>query len=60
MAEETLALAAASVRAIVRHVLGDHGDEGHFLGIAVVVVERQEPVARLHVVGRFLLYRRLL
>ena len=60
VAEQTLALAAAAVRAVVRHILGDHCNEAYLLGIAVVVVEREEPVARLHVVRHLLLYRRLL
>lgn len=60
MAEEALAFAAAAVRAVVGHVLGDDGDEADLLGIAVVVVEREEPVAWLHVVRHLLLYRGLL
>lgn len=57
--QETLALAAATVRTVVRHVLGDHSDERDFVRIPIVVVKREEPVSRLHVLGHLFLDRRL-
>lgn len=60
VAEQTLAFAAATVRAVVSHVLGDHGDQADLLWIAVVVVEREEPMAGFHVVRHFFLDRRLM
>lgn len=59
MTEQTFPLSATTVRAIMRHVLRDDSYERHLLRIPVVVVQRKEPVARLHVVRHFLLDRRL-
>lgn len=57
MTQQTFALPAATVRTIVRHVLRDYSYERHLLRIPVVVVQRKEPMARLHVVRHFLLDR---
>lgn len=59
MSEQTFPLPATPVRTIMRHVLRDNGYERHLLRITVVVVQRKEPMARLHVVRHFLLDRRL-
>lgn len=60
MAQEAFAFATATVGTVVGHVLGDDGHERHFLVVAVVVVQRQEPVAGFHVVRDFFLDRGLL
>lgn len=49
MAEQTLAVARTPVRTVLRHVLGDGRLERDLLLVAVVVVQRHEPVAGLHV-----------
>ena len=55
--QQAFTLTATAVWTIVRHVFGDHCYERDFLRITIVVVQRKEPVARLHVVRHFLLDR---
>lgn len=58
--EHTLAFATTAIWTVVRHILGNYTDETDFFGFAVVVVKREKPLTRLHVVRHFFLYRRLL
>lgn len=59
MSHQAFSFSAAAVRAIVGHVVGNGGHERDFLGVSVVVVQRQEPLALFHVIRSFLLHRRL-
>lgn len=59
VAKQTFTLSTATVRAIVRHIFGYHGDKRHLLGVSVVVVQREEPMTRLHIVRHLFLDRRL-
>lgn len=59
MAHHTLAIVRAPVRAVLGHVFGNCRVEGQFLVIPIVVVDGEEPVARLHVLGYFSTHRRL-
>lgn len=56
---DTLAVVGASVRAILGHVLGDSRVEGQLLLIPVIVVDREEPVTRFHVLGYLTTHRGL-
>lgn len=60
MAEQALAVARASVRAVLGHVLGDSRIECQLLFVTVIVVDGDEPVAGLHVFGDLTADRRLL
>lgn len=60
MAEQTLSVARTSIGTVLRHVLGDTSLKGDLLFIAIVVVQRNEPVAGLHVSGHISTNRRLL
>lgn len=55
MSHQTFALAGAAVGAVMRHVFSHDRDEGDLLGVAVVIVNREEPVPLLHVVSHFFL-----
>ena len=59
MASQALPFAAAAVGAVGGHVFRDGRHERDFVRVAVVVVERDEPVARLHVMAPFVLHGRL-
>lgn len=59
MADLALSISAASIRAILCHILGHRRVEGQLLAIAIVVINRHEPVTRLHVLGHFAANRRL-
>lgn len=54
-----LAITRASVRAVLGHVLGHRCVEGQLLLVTVVVVDREEPVAGLHVFRHFPTHRGL-
>ena len=49
--QDALPLPAAALGTVACQFLGDLGHEPDRLGIAVIVVDRQEPVARLQVVA---------
>lgn len=55
--QQALTIAGATVRAVLGHVFRNEGIERYLLGVAVVVVDRQEPVAGLHVAGHFAAHR---
>lgn len=59
VAEQALAVAGAPVRAVLGHVFCDRTVKGDLLRVTVVVVDRQEPVAGLHVAGHLSAHRRL-
>lgn len=60
VAHETLALAAAAARTVLRHVFRHRGLEADFLSVAVVVVQRQEPMSGLQEVRHLFFHQRLM
>lgn len=59
MSQQALSIARAAVRAVLRHVLGNGRIEGQLLHVPVVVVQRDEPMTRLHVAGYLARYGKL-
>lgn len=49
VASNTLAIAGAPIRAVLCHVLSDGCVKGQLLLVAVIVVDREEPVTWFHV-----------
>lgn len=60
MAEQTLSVARAAVRTVLRHVLGNARLEGDLLLITIIIVQRYEPMTGLHVARHLTIDRRLL
>lgn len=59
MTQQALSIARAAVRAVLRHVLCNGRVEGQLLHVPVVVVQRHEPMTRLHVAGYLARYGKL-
>lgn len=49
MTQQALSVTGATVRAVLCHVLGNSRVERQLLHIPIVVVQRDEPMSRLHV-----------
>lgn len=58
-AQDAFAIAVTSSWAAESHVTGQRDETGGLLRISIIVVKRNEPMARFHVMQYFLLYQRL-
>lgn len=57
-AQDAFAIAVTSSWAAESHVTGQRDETGGLLRISIIVVKRNEPMARFHVMQYFLLYQR--
>lgn len=59
VSQQALAIAGAPIRAVLRHIFRYGCIESQLLHIPIVVVERDEPVPRLHIAGHLASYGKL-
>lgn len=59
MTQQALSIARATVRAVLGHVLSNGRIECQLLHVTIVVVQRDEPVTRLHVASYLTRYGKL-